>query len=121
VRFLVDRCAGRRLADWLRQQGHDVKEARERSPDPGDAALLRMAADEKRILVTIDTDFGALVYLAGAAHSGIIRLPDVPAQTRIALMEQIFARHGEAELTGAIVTVTGRRIRFSAASKLSRS
>ena len=52
-------------------------------PDPGDAALLRLAAEERRIMVTIDTDFGALVYLAGATHAGIIRLPDVPAAARI--------------------------------------
>jgi len=113
VRFLVDRCAGRRLADWLRQAGHDVREAREQSPDPGDEALLRMAAQEGRILVTIDTDFGALVYLSGAAHAGIIRLPDVPGRRRIALMEQILSGRGAAELAGAIVTVTGNRIRFS--------
>jgi predicted nuclease of predicted toxin-antitoxin system len=116
VRFFVDRCAGRRLAEWLRQQGHDVREARESSPDPGDAALLRLAAEEGRILVTIDTDFGTLVYLAGAAHAGIVRLPDVPAATRIALMEQILARHGDADLASAIVTVKGSRIRFTRAS-----
>jgi predicted nuclease of predicted toxin-antitoxin system len=46
--------------------------------------LLRLAAEQGRILVTIDTDFGSLVYLAGAAHAGIIRLPDVPAPSRIA-------------------------------------
>jgi predicted nuclease of predicted toxin-antitoxin system len=116
VRFFVDRCAGRRLAEWLHQQGHDVREARESSPDPGDAALLRLAAEEGRILVTIDTDFGTLVYLAGAAHAGIIRLPDVPAATRIALMEQILAHHGEADLASAIVTAKGSRIRFTRAS-----
>lgn len=33
--------AGRRLADWLRQAVHDVVEARERGPDPGDQELLR--------------------------------------------------------------------------------
>jgi predicted nuclease of predicted toxin-antitoxin system len=76
VRFLVDRCAGLRLANWLREQGHDVRDAREEDPDPGDAALLRIAAGERRVLITIDTDFGALVYLAGAAHAGIIRLPE---------------------------------------------
>jgi hypothetical protein len=67
-------------------------------------------------LVTIDTDFGTLVYLAGAAHAGIVRLPDVPAATRIALMEQILARHSEADLASAIVTVKGSRIRFTRAS-----
>jgi hypothetical protein len=36
--------------------------------------------------------------------------------TRIALMEQILARHGEADLASAIVTVKGSRIRFTHAS-----
>jgi hypothetical protein len=34
VRFLIDRCAGKRLADWLRQQEHDVLESQERGADP---------------------------------------------------------------------------------------
>jgi predicted nuclease of predicted toxin-antitoxin system len=29
MKFLIDRCAGRLIADWLRQQGHDVVESRE--------------------------------------------------------------------------------------------
>jgi predicted nuclease of predicted toxin-antitoxin system len=61
LRFLVDRCAGRRLADWLRNQGHDVLEVSALGRDPGDAALLRLAAEKRRVLVTIDTDFGALI------------------------------------------------------------
>ena len=63
MRFLVDRCAGRRLAEWLRNQGHDVVEARELGADPGDRALLERAAADGRILVTIDTDFGELIYV----------------------------------------------------------
>jgi predicted nuclease of predicted toxin-antitoxin system len=62
MRFLIDRCAGRLLADWLRTQGHDVVESRELGPDPGDRALLNRTAQETRILVTIDTDFGELIY-----------------------------------------------------------
>lgn len=113
MKFLVDRCAGRRVADWLRREGHDVREVRGSAPDPGDAALLRSTAAESRVLVTIDTDFGALVYVGRADHAGIIRLPDVAARARIALMEQILARHSEADLAGSMVTVRGSRIRFS--------
>lgn len=40
MRFLIDRCAGRRLAEWLQREGHDVLEARELGPDSGDQALL---------------------------------------------------------------------------------
>ncbi|MCE2457864.1 MAG: DUF5615 family PIN-like protein [Dehalococcoidia bacterium] len=54
MRFLVDRCAGARLAEWLRINGHDVVEARELGPDPGDRALLELAA-----LVTSSALFGA--------------------------------------------------------------
>jgi len=32
MRFLIDRCAGRLIADWLRDEGHDVVESRERGP-----------------------------------------------------------------------------------------
>jgi predicted nuclease of predicted toxin-antitoxin system len=67
LRLLVDRCAGRRLADWLRDQGHDVLEIRAAGGDPGDAALLRRAVAETRILVTIDTDFGVR-HPGGEAH-----------------------------------------------------
>ena len=85
MRFLIDRCAGRRLADWLRSRGHDVEESRNRGPDPGDATLLRWAAAEGRILITLDTDFGTLVHSKGLLHAGLIRLPDVPPAVRIAL------------------------------------
>jgi predicted nuclease of predicted toxin-antitoxin system len=113
VRFLIDRCAGRRLANWLRQQGHDVVEARERSPDPGDRALLELAASQDRILVTMDKDFGELVFLGRASHCGLVRLPDVPAEPRIALMERVLGAHAGDLAERAIVTVRGGRIRIS--------
>jgi len=68
MRFLVDRCAGRRLALWLREQGHDVREATEVSPDPGDQALLEWAVREERVIVTIDSDFGLLVCSSRTSH-----------------------------------------------------
>jgi predicted nuclease of predicted toxin-antitoxin system len=58
MKFLIDRCAGHRLAEWLRGLGHEVAETKDRGPDPGDAAILMQASAEGRILVTIDTDFG---------------------------------------------------------------
>ena len=45
----------------------------------GDRALLDWAAKETRILVTIDTDFGELIYVENLSHAGLVRLPDVPA------------------------------------------
>jgi len=113
LKFLVDRCAGQRLADWLREQGHDVLASREVGEDPGDEALLRRAATEGRVLVTIDKDFGKFLYLKGEGHQGLVRLPDVLVEVRIRLMEQILKDHGTDLAHGAIVTVRGDRIRIS--------
>ena len=113
MRFLVDRCAGHRLAVWLRSQGHDVLESRELGQDPGDRALLERAAVDRRILVTVDTDFGELVYVENAPHAGLVRLPDVPAERRIALMAGVLERHQQALETQAIITIRRGRIRIS--------
>lgn len=83
MRFLVDRCAGRRLAAWLREQAYDVLDASDEVPDPGDLPLLRRAHDERRVLVTMDKDFGDLMFLYGAPRVGLLRLPHCPSAERI--------------------------------------
>ena len=116
MNFLIDRCAGHRLAEWLRQLGHEVSESRNCGPDPGDRVLLDWAAAENRVLVTIDKDFGAFVFLDEAPHCGMVRLPDVPTEKRIKLMEQVLQNHTADLLDKAIVTVRGGRIRVSKVS-----
>ena len=51
----MDRCAGARLAEWLRIDGHDVVEARELGPNPGDRALLEEFTDDSPV-TSLDTD-----------------------------------------------------------------
>src|SRR3569832_312016 len=117
MRFLIDRCAGRLLAEWLRKQGHDVVESRELGPDPGDRALLEWAAKEGRILITIDTDFGQLIYTEKVAYAGLIRLPDDPRRVRAPILADVLMRY-EAELKdAAIITVRGGLIRISRGPK----
>ena len=113
MRFFIDRCAGTLLATWLRTQGHDVVESRQFGPDPGDQVLLEWAAQESRILITIDTDFGQLVFLRGQSHRGLIRLPDVPAKERVAIVKDLIERFQTELETGAIITVRGAKIRIS--------
>jgi predicted nuclease of predicted toxin-antitoxin system len=113
MKFLIDRCAGRLLADWLRNEGHDVVESRELGPDPGDRALLEWAAREARILITIDTDFGELIFVENLPHAGLVRLPDLPSHQRQLVMQDLLTRY-KSDLEGAaIITVRGDRIRIS--------
>jgi predicted nuclease of predicted toxin-antitoxin system len=117
MRFLIDRCAGTHLAAWLRTQGHDVVESRDLGPDPGDRELLELAAQESRILITIDTDFGQLVFLHRVSHKGLIRLPDVPRMERVEILQNVLGRYEDELEAGAIVTVRGEKIRISSPPK----
>ena len=102
MNFLVNRCAGRRLTQWLQEQGHDALDARELGPDPGDRLLLERAVSENRILITMDKDLG-----------GLIRLPDVRMAQRITLVEDLIFNHRQALDERVIITVTSGRIRIS--------
>lgn len=113
MKFLIDRCAGQRLAAYLRERGHDVAESRERGPDPGDRALLGWAAAEGRILVTMDKDFGEFLFVEKAPHRGMVRMPDVPAAQRIVIMDKVLITHTQDLLERAVITVRGGRIRIS--------
>lgn len=98
---------------WLQEQGHDAKYAATLGPDPGDKALLKMAVAEKCVLITIDTDFGRLVYMDGEEHCGIVRLPDVRCSRRIELMKIILERYTWELIENAVITVRGDIIRVS--------
>ena len=86
-------------------------------PDPGDRALLEWAAKDTRILVTIDTDFGQLIYLENISHAGLVRLPDVPARERQSIIQDLLARYATELQDAAIITVRGGRIRISKGPK----
>jgi predicted nuclease of predicted toxin-antitoxin system len=61
MRFLADMGVAMRIAQWLREQGHQVVHLREenlhRMPD---VDVFRKAATEGRILLTFDLDFAEM-------------------------------------------------------------
>ncbi len=105
MRFLVDRCAGPWLADWLGNNGHDVAEAQTLGPDPGDRVLLERAEADNRVLVTMDKDFGELIYLRRVSHAGLILLTDVRVPQRIEAVRAVIEGHHQALEERAVVTV----------------
>lgn len=113
MRFLVDRCAGRTLTDWLRRGGHDVVEARQLGSDPGNRTLPQLANGDGRAPVSTDADFGQLIHLHDQPHAGLIRLPDVPVPQRIAVMAELIERHRSALEDKAIVTIRTGKLRIS--------
>ena len=105
------------MSEWLSNSGHDVLDTRTLGQDPGDRPLLELAESENRVLITIDKDFGELIYLHRTPHAGLIRLPDIRMVQRITLVAEIIDHHSQALEERAIITIQGGRIRISRAPR----
>jgi predicted nuclease of predicted toxin-antitoxin system len=113
MKFLLDVCASSRaLRTLLSDLGHDVLSALDRDPRASDEALLALAMQEARVLVTEDKDFGELVFVHRLPHPCIIRFVDMHVEEKIAAMRELLERHADAIRDGAFIVVTRRRIRI---------
>ena len=62
MRLLLDANVGRTIATGLARGGNDVVRVVDLSPEMTDHAILALAVEEQRVLVTFDSDFGELIY-----------------------------------------------------------
>jgi predicted nuclease of predicted toxin-antitoxin system len=74
MRFLVDECAGPSVVRWLRDNNYDATSAYEDCRGWDDESILEKAFSEERIVVTLDKDFGDMVFRMKLSHCGIILL-----------------------------------------------
>ena len=91
MKFIVDVGVGRGVEDFLKESGFDVKTVRDIDPKAKDSEILQIAANEKRMIVTMDKDFGDLVYRSGKRHSGILllRLEAATGDQKVKVVERI--------------------------------
>ncbi len=66
----------------LESLGHDVVWTGDWERDPGDVEILAKAHAERRVLVTLDKDFGEHAIVYRTPHSGILRLSGFAARTQ---------------------------------------
>ncbi len=80
MKVLLDTCVWGGSRAVIAAAGHDVVETADYwSDDPGDHIILARAKAEDRVLVTLDKDFGELIFAEDLPHCGVIRLSDVSA------------------------------------------
>jgi predicted nuclease of predicted toxin-antitoxin system len=114
VRFLVDECAGPRVAEWLRGEGHEVFSVFADARGADDDAILGKADAEGWILITNDRDFGEKVFRERRPHRGVIfmRLEDERAANKIRVLRSLIGNFGD-RLADQFVVVTETRARFA--------
>jgi predicted nuclease of predicted toxin-antitoxin system len=112
VKFLLDEGLPLRLGAYLSSQGHDVATVGRDHPYAlSDRAILAIAWEERRIVLTNDKDFGDLIFRDRIPHAGVIlfRFGYEPIDGRIKRLERVLNDH--AAHLNRFVVVTARSVR----------
>ncbi len=96
----------------LTDLGHNVVSGAEINPRATDEALLAVANQEQRVLVTEDKDFGELVFVRHLPHPCIIRFVEMQVSEKVAAMRELLEQHADAMHESAMIVVTRRRVRI---------
>ena len=113
MRFLADENVDFPVITILRQHGYDIRSVLEEFPSIDDDFVLNLANKDNRILITLDKDFGELVFRLHKIHQGVVllRMDELPSEEKAKVLLQIFKERG-AELTKAFSVVTDKFVRI---------
>lgn len=115
MRLLIDANLSPRVADALRDGGHDVVHVFDIGlADASDEAILARAESERRVIVSSDTNFGALLARHDRATPSFVLLRHVndltPDQQAALLVAGLPGVEGELQ-EGAVVSFARGRVR----------
>lgn len=115
MRFLVDNAMSPTIAVALRDAGHDAVHLREKGlqAEP-DSVVFEMAEREDRVIVSADTDFGALLAARDRPKPSFVLFRRTSGLRPVEIANQLLEIVGRYESrleTGCIVTVRDDRIR----------
>lgn len=113
LRFIVDVGVGKGVEEYLSEAGFDTKAVRDIDPHMEDEKIIQIAASEKRIVVTMDKDFGELVYHSSMKHSGVLllRLDSATGSEKLLVVEHIMTNYSD-RIQNCFCVFQGNKLRI---------
>ena len=95
IRFIVDMGVSKKVEEWLSTNDYDIKAVCDIDPKMTDSDVLKYAVTEKRRVITMDKDFGELVFNSGLDHSGVLllRLEDAKSDEKVKTIQEILLKY----------------------------
>jgi predicted nuclease of predicted toxin-antitoxin system len=113
LKFVLDVGVGNKVAQYLIANGYDATLITAIDPTMEDTNILSIAEIEERMVITMDKDFGELVYHSKKAHKGVLllRLEDANGDEKVEIMKFIMDNFKD-ELEGKFCVFKNGRFRI---------
>jgi predicted nuclease of predicted toxin-antitoxin system len=112
LKILLDSCIWAGAKNPLIEAGFDVVWVGDFLNDPGDEAIIQLAYERNRVLITLDKDFGELAVFRRMPHRDIIRIVDHSATELGDVNKRILEKYRKDLLNGTIITVDKQKVRI---------
>ena len=113
MKFLADESVDFPIIQLLRRQGFDVRAVSEEFPSKDDGFVLEEANRDDRLLITLDKNFGELIYRLQRVSQGVIllRLEELNSNDKAILLLKVIEDRSD-ELCNAFTVVKKEMVRI---------
>jgi predicted nuclease of predicted toxin-antitoxin system len=112
LKFIVDVNVGRRMAEFLAQEGHDVVWVGDLGQETPDKDIMGRSLREQRIILTVDHHFENLASRQHEPFHAILRAPSEPHEQTRTRVSTYLSAHSSDLSRGRVVILTRAGIRI---------
>ena len=119
MKFLIDEDLSYKLVEFLVQIGHSATHIREIQISLTDSKILKIANEQRAIVLTFDKDFGELVFKENKSHDGVIllRLDNQTLRNTKRALVWFLSVYDEKNIKNKFVTINEKDSKFKARFK----
>lgn len=113
-KFLADVNIEKQIVEYLRESGFNIKWISDYNISMTDEELLKLAAQEERILLTNDKDFGYYIFLQSKSVKGVIlfRIKGQSTSKKLSNLKELLESHRD-KIDNHFIVITDKKIRFT--------
>lgn len=114
IQFITDMGVGTSVENHLKELRYNVISIRDLRRTMADEEILQIAKESNSVVITLDKDFGELVYKQGKGHTGVIllRIENADPAERIQTIDFILENFSN-EIIGRFSVFKKGRLRIS--------
>ncbi len=115
MKIILDQGLPRSAVRLLQERGHDVLHTGDCGMScSSDTEIMEFARQQKRVVVTLDSDFHAIMALTEADNPSVIRIriEGLRAEGLTNILQKVLEKCEDDIIAGAIVSVTEKQIRL---------